>query len=232
MRLLVVSDLHANAGALALLEAVRADAVVFLGDAVDYGPDPARAVEWVAANADHAVRGNHDEAVARGTPTGASEKLAAVAEESATWTRGMLDVQARDRLGALPVTLRFTFAGTSFLALHAAPSDPLYRYLPPETTDESWERELALVDTDWLLFGHTHRPFVRRFARTTVLNPGSLGQPRNKVPHAAYAIWDDGDMFFAERRYDTEGVISRLAHVSLGNDGREQLVRVLRTGDL
>lgn len=232
VRILVVSDLHANGGALRLIDDERADAIVFLGDAVDYGPDPQVAVSWVLGQATHAVRGNHDEAVATGAPTRASAALADVAEETAAWTRATLEEGARAALGRLPLTARFELGGAHFLALHAAPSDPLYRYLPPETDDATWEQELAEVEADWLLFGHTHRRFLRRFGRRSVLNPGSLGQPRDRVPFASYAIWDDGDVFFAARRYDVEGVTSRLARMRLDASGHARLARVLRTGEL
>jgi hypothetical protein len=81
VRLLIVSDLHANASALERV-VEHADAVVVLGDLVDYGPDPEATIDWVRRNATYAVRGNHDEAVASGAPTGASERLVEVAEEA------------------------------------------------------------------------------------------------------------------------------------------------------
>lgn len=229
MRLLIVSDLHAN---LAALERVRetVDATVFLGDAVDYGPDPAAAVAWLRENATYAVRGNHDEAVAHGAPTGAAPAWADLAETSATWTRGVLEERDRAYLGELPVRLRFSFAGASFEAVHAAPLDPLYQYLPPETPEEEWRRQLAGVDADWLLYGHTHRPLLARYGGVTVLNPGSVGQPRAGAPLASYVVWDDGDVFLAARRYGVDETVERLERLRLDRSGTAELVRILRTG--
>ncbi len=229
MRLLVISDLHAN---LAALERVvdTADAVVFLGDAVDYGPDPAAAVEWVRSRATHAVRGNHDEAVGNGGPTGAAPAWADLAEASASWTRAALSDADRAFLGSLPLRAEFSFGGARFLALHGAPLDPLYTYLPPETPEAEWERQLDGVDADWLLYGHTHRPLLARFGRTTVLNPGSVGQPRTGAPLASYAIWDDGDVFLAARAYDVARTVRELEHLPLERAGTDELVRILRTG--
>ena len=229
MRLLIVSDLHANASALErVVEA--ADAVVFLGDAVDYGPDPAAAVAWVRDHATWAVRGNHDHAVATGVETGASPRLRAVAEESAALTRVALTPVDRTFLGSLSLTVTFSFGGTVFQALHAAPSDPLHLYLPPSTPDETWETELGSVTGEWLLYGHTHLPFLRRFGDRMVLNPGSVGQPRDGVPMAAYAVWEDGDVFLVRRAYAAEEVVERVARLRLDERGRAQLVEVLRTG--
>ena len=229
MRLLIVSDLHAN---FAALERVldTADAVVFLGDAVDYGPDPSEAVDWVRRTATYAVRGNHDEAVANGVPTGAAPAWAGLAETSAQWTRATLDANDRAYLGSLPLRARFSFGGARFEALHAAPLDPLYQYLPPETPEAEWERQLAGVDADWLLHGHTHRPLLARYGAVTVLNPGSVGQPRMGAPLASYAIWDDGDVYFAARRYDTERTVGRLQQLPLERGDTAELVRIVRTG--
>jgi putative phosphoesterase len=229
MRLLIVSDLHAN---LAALERVAdmADAVVFLGDAVDYGPDPAAAVEWIRSRATYAVRGNHDEAVGNGGPTGAAPAWADLAEASASWTREALSADDRAFLGSLPLRAEFTFGGARFLALHAAPLDPLYTYLPPETPQPEWERQLANVDADWLLYGHTHRPLLARFGRTTVLNPGSVGQPRMGAPLASYAIWEDGDVLLAARAYDVGRTVERLRDLPIERSGTDELVRILRTG--
>ena len=231
MRLLVISDLHANGGALdAIDESV--DGVVVLGDLVDYGPDPSAAIAWVRAHATWVVRGNHDHAVATGAPTGASPAWADLAETSATWTRDALSEDERAYLGALPESLSFTFGGARFAAFHAAPSDPLYRYLPPETPETGWRTELETVDADWLLLGHTHRPLLRQVGATTVLNPGSAGQPRAGAPRATYAIWDDGDVHLVHRAYDVEPVIERLAARPGSPEHQARLARTLRRGEI
>ncbi|HEY1168417.1 MAG TPA: metallophosphoesterase family protein [Candidatus Limnocylindrales bacterium] len=229
MRLLIVSDLHANASALERV-VEHADAVAVLGDLVDYGPDPEATIAWVRRNATYAVRGNHDEAVASGAPTGASERLVDVAEESATWTRARLGDADRHFLGSLPLCAEFSFAGTTFAAVHAAPSDPLRPYLRPDTPDERWQSELASVQAEWLLVGHTHLPFMRRFGSQTVLNPGSVGQPRDGIPLASYMIWEDGDVFLIRRRYAVDDVVRRLRDVDFSAAGRERLSSLLQTG--
>lgn len=231
MRLLIVGDLHANAAALErVAEAV--DAVCFLGDAVDYGPDPAPAVAWVREHADFAVRGNHDEAVAHGSPTRANLTLRPAAEASARWTREHLAEEDRAFLGQLPVRRTFDFAGARFEMLHGAPSDPLYRYLPPETSERVWRHEVAGVQADWLLLGHTHRPLVRRFGDLTVLNPGSVGQPRAGAPLASYAVWDDGDVLLVHRRYEVEWTVDRLTGSGRRRTGISRLIRLLRSGSV
>jgi putative phosphoesterase len=229
MRLLIVSDLHANGPALQAVDET-VDAAVFLGDAVDYGADAAEAVSWLQRHATYAVRGNHDHAVATGKPTGASPAMRAAAEACASWTRAVLGTPQQAFLLGLPQEATFEFAGCRFTAVHAAPSDALYRYLPPETSEQAWRDELRHVRADWLLYGHTHRPFLRRIGRVTILNPGSVGQPRDGVPFVSYAIWDDGDVSFVRRHYPVEAACRRLAKVSLDPEERAQLRCVLRRG--
>lgn len=229
MRLLIVSDLHANASALERV-AEQAVAVVVLGDLVDYGPDPEATVDWVRRHATYAVRGNHDEAVASGAPTGASERLVDVAEESAAWTRARLTAAHRSFLGSLPLRVDFSFAGTTFAAVHAAPSDPLRPYLRPDTPDERWQSELASVRAEWLLVGHTHLPCMRRFGSQTILNPGSVGQPRDGLPLAGYMLWDDGDVFLIRRRYAVDDAVSRLRDAGLSPGALARLSSLLQTG--
>lgn len=231
VRLLIVSDLHANAGALdSIRESV--DAVVVLGDIVDYGPDPRAAIDWARRHATFAVRGNHDHAVLTGERTGAGGAWVDLAEESAAWTRSVLSNADLEYLESLPTSLTFSFGGARFAAFHAAPSDPLYRYLPPETGEADWRAEVERVDADWLLLGHTHRPLLRNVGSTVVLNPGSAGQPRAGAPFATYAIWDDGDVFLVQRRYAVEPVVDRLAATSLDERARSRLARTLRTGEI
>ena len=231
MKLLVIGDLHANREALdAISDTV--DAVVVLGDLVDYGPDPSEVVAWVRDRATFAVQGNHDHAVATGGPTGAGSAWADLAEESAAWTRDALDEADRAFLRALPTSLTFSFGGARFAAFHAAPSDPLYRYLPPETTEATWRAEVESVDANWLLLGHTHRPLLRQVGSLTVLNPGSAGQPRAGAPFATYAIWDDGDVFLPHRRYEVGRVARRIDATTLNDATKQRLIRTLRSGEI
>jgi putative phosphoesterase len=227
MRLLIVSDLHANGAALERVSQ-EADAVVVLGDLVDYGPDPHAAIDWVRRHATYAVRGNHDEAVASNVPTFAGPALAREAEESASWTRDQLDPAELAYLGSLPLKAQFKFGGATFLAVHATPADPLHPYFGPDA-GEHWQTELSLTDADWLLVGHTHLPFASRFGSKTVLNPGSVGQPRDGLPLTSYALWEDGDITLVRRPYDIGQVVTRLNASGLAPRVSARLAGVLET---
>ena len=89
----------------------------------------------------------------------------------------------------LPVTHRVTLAGKRFLLVHATPRDPLDEYLLQDP--EIWARRLQNVEADIVCVGHSHMQFNLQVDGTVVLNPGSVGLPRDGDPRAAYAIIDD-----------------------------------------
>ena len=228
MRILVVSDLHAN------IEALRSvpqdfDHVLCLGDVVDYGPDPKPCVDWLREHDAIAVRGNHDEAVAAHVSCRCSP---AMREESET-TRRLMWKTLRPLetvfLGTLPVQADVVLGGVRFHLVHATPSDPLYAYLGPNE-EKRWEEEAERVDADVLLVGHTHMPMILRFGRKLVVNPGSVGQPRDQDPRASYAIIEDGNPRLERTAYDIEATVRRLEASSLPQPVVRSLSRLLRTG--
>jgi putative phosphoesterase len=231
MRLLIVSDIHAN---IAALESIveRADAVAFLGDAVDYGPRPAECISWLREHAQWAVRGNHDNAVGNN----ADPRCAPAYREMAltTWElhRRLLGPEDKAFLQELPLEAYFEFGGAQFYAVHAAPSDPLFRYLPPDLSDADLAAELAHVEADVVLLGHTHAPFVRRVGGKLVANPGSVGQPKGGDPRAAYAVWEDGEVSLRRSAYPVEETIRQLEAQPLPEEVLRDLAYVLRTGDV
>jgi putative phosphoesterase len=229
MRLLIVSDIHANRASLERLRE-RAEGVVFLGDAVDYGPCPAECVSWVRSRADFAVRGNHDHAVANHADSRCSPAYREMAE--ATWELHWRILGPEDKafLQKLPVEAYFEFGGAHFYAVHAAPSDPLFKYLPRDLSDAELAEEIAHIEADVILMGHTHLPFVRRVDGKLVVNPGSLGQPKDGDPRAAYAMWEDGDVTLHRFTYPVEETIQQLRSQSLPRPIVDSLARILRTG--
>jgi NTP pyrophosphatase (non-canonical NTP hydrolase) len=111
------------------------------------------------------------------------------------------------------------------------PSDPLYHYLPEASPITLWESELNLVKfPDFLFVGHTHLPMKTRFRRTLVVNPGSVGQPKDEDPRAAYAVWDDGEVTLRRAAYDVEKTISAYRGLRLEPHIVNTLAEVLRSG--
>lgn len=215
MRLAVLSDIHSNLVALdAVLAAVGSvDGIRVLGDIVGYGPEPDGVVERLQAVGATGVLGNHDQvAVGR---LGA-EMFNHDARTAIEWTRDRIAATTREWLAALPDRL----VEGSFTLVHGSPRDPTWEYILDERTAEE---NLAAFDTPWCLFGHTHLPIAFRVAgrgvvggapaaddrlrldtRRALLNPGSVGQPRDGDPDSAWAILDTdaGTITWQRTAYD------------------------------
>jgi diadenosine tetraphosphatase ApaH/serine/threonine PP2A family protein phosphatase len=229
MKILVVSDIHAN---LTALEAVLSDAEGFdsiwcLGDLVGYGPDPNECVDLMRSLPDvSCLIGNHDRAALGLLPLA---RFNLEAHQAASWTRQILSLDNTAFLEGLPESLRIDH----FLLAHGSPRNPIWEYiLDPFTA----ERNFDYMEEDYALVGHSHLPLV--FARVQdgeaihlsiptqepltlkpqmILNPGSVGQPRDMDPRAAYAILDMEELSWRIHRvtYDVAAVQHRIREVGL-----------------
>lgn len=204
MRIAVLSDIHAN---LAALEAVRADLpepdeIWVLGDIVGYGPQPNEVIALLQSLGARSVLGNHDGAAIETVDAAYFNPDAKAAIE---WTRGVLDENSRAYVATLPEVRR----DGDVTAVHGSPRDPIWEYI---TSASVAAANFAAFDTRLCLFGHTHLPVVYRQVDGAVeaiaaapgpavaldggrwlVNPGSVGQPRDGIPDAAYAIVQLGD---------------------------------------
>ena len=201
MRVAVLSDIHANLAALdAVIESFGSvDAVWQLGDVVGYGPEPDGVVERLADIGAVGVRGNHDAAAVGGDEI---EWFNPDARAAMEWTRGRINNASRDWLTALPV--RHTEG--QFGLVHGSPREPLWEYIVSVPVARA---NLAALTTDFGLFGHTHLPMVYAehdggveqiepaagssfslIGRRALINPGSVGQPRDGIVTASYLVLD------------------------------------------
>jgi predicted phosphodiesterase len=201
VRVAVVSDIHGNLHALeAVLESIDQDApdeIWCLGDLVGYGPRPNRCCAVVAERADVCLIGNHDLAVLGRLDL---EIFAPDAAVSAAWTAGILEPETRAFLEASETKGEREGVGL----FHASPRDPVWEYvLSPGVAYAS----LAETPQDVVLVGHSHVALSFGLANTTLamaaegtevalagdrwlLNPGSVGQPRDGDPKAAWLFLD------------------------------------------
>jgi predicted phosphodiesterase len=238
MRALVISDLHGNIDALLALERAldisrgRFDRVLVLGDLVDYGPAPEEVVSWVRVHADQAVRGNHDHAMVTREDCRSSPAYKRLSVATREYFRPRLTQEALAYLASLPLAAAIDWGGRTLTMVHATPRDPLFEYLSGDATEERWRQALGPVveDSDLVLVGHTHLPFVRQVGRVTIVNPGSLGQPKDGDPRACYAVVDDGEIELGRVPYDVDAAVARLMGLGLSQPEKAQLARVLRSG--
>jgi predicted phosphodiesterase len=242
MRVAVLSDIHSN---LQALEAVlgsmgTVDAVWHLGDIVGYGPEPDGVVQRLRDVAATGVRGNHDDAACGGATI---ESFNVDARAAAEWTRARIGEETRAYLAALPDLI--VPADSGFTLVHGSPRDPIWEYL-----DSPWavQENLALLDTPHCFVGHTHVPIVFRQRRRggmaatvvppesclrlddrrVVLNPGSVGQPRDGNPEASYVILDTAAGLATWRRVAYDIGATQAAMIAAGLPPR--LVRRLSIG--
>ena len=217
MRVAVVSDVHSNLHALeavlAALEADPVDELWSLGDVVGYGPRPNECCELVRARASHSLCGNHDLAARGGL--GLLE-FSGVAGIAAAWTREVLDETNLEWLRSLePQGARH-----GVRLFHGSARDPVWEYV---LTDEAAAATLLATEEQVVLVGHSHAALyvtlhgasleggpapdgtVRGLGEARwLLNPGSVGQPRDGDPHAAYLVLDlaAGTASFKRVEYD------------------------------
>jgi diadenosine tetraphosphatase ApaH/serine/threonine PP2A family protein phosphatase len=206
MPIVIVSDVHAN---LAALRAVLADAAArgavaaiwATGDLVGYGAEPAEVPALLREHHLVAVAGNHDLAACGKIGV---EEFNASAAAAARWTTGRLNAHEREWLAALSQTR----VESDFTLAHGSLRDPVWEYL---LSGEQALVQFELQTTPYSIVGHSHLPFVfeerpdgvprsRRVAdgqQTTlgstrlIINPGSVGQPRDGDPRASYVLYDE-----------------------------------------
>jgi putative phosphoesterase len=229
MRILVVSDIHANWPALAAIDEPH-DVCLCLGDLVDYGPDPVACVRWAMEHATYAIRGNHDHGVAQGIPVTGEIGFRYLTKISRPSMWDPLGPDERRYLLQLPVTQRLTLNGKRFLLVHATPRDPLDEYVLRDP--EVWGRRVHNAGADIVCVGHSHMQFNLNVQGTVVLNPGSVGLPRDGDPRAAYAIIDENRIELKRVAYPLEETIDRIAAMPWPQRAKDLLTFVLRSGRL
>jgi len=235
MRLLILSDIHANWEALLSLQRAepKPDAVLFAGDAVGYGPDPANCVRWLRAQATACVRGDCDEAAITGEGLCECEALNEAAHSTLALARTQIAPADAAALSLWPLTETIRLGGATFVIAHATPAHPLDGEADLLMGSDSELLE-ALGEhhahADFIVLGHTHLPALRRVYAKLFINPGSLGQPRYGLPDATYAIWDDGQVQIKHLHYDHDATAQRLRLEHLNPEVAEQLTEILEKG--
>lgn len=186
MRIGIIADPHSN---LAAFEAVlkhmpRVDALICAGDFVGYGAEPNEVIDLARKKNIPAVLGNHDYAAVTRDVTG----LNPLAARAALWTAEELTGKNAEYLRALPRELRLPLGGNSIYMVHGSPKRPLMGYIFPGTSNRVLLKLVQGVDADVIVLGHTHVPMKRMIQGKLLINPGGVGQPRDRDPRASYAL--------------------------------------------
>ena len=230
MHILIISDIHANLTALdtVIKDAGQFDAVWCLGDIVGYGPDPNDCVERIRSLPKlKCILGNHDAATLEKIDVSAFNPEARTALE---WTQQALSSESLEFLENLPESITMGMV----TLVHGSPRQPVWEYL---LDTRSATANFEYFETPLCFVGHTHLPVMyylpddarmcrlvipENFTEITlaprvIINPGSVGQPRDRDPRAAYAIFDDVDNTWTFRRvaYDIAPVQQRMRKAEL-----------------
>jgi putative phosphoesterase len=230
MRILLVADIHANWPALQAVAAEPHDLCICLGDLVDYGLEPAPCIAWVRDKARYTIRGNHDHGAAQNVVVNGRTGFKYLSGVTRVLTRQRLDETDLQFLGRLPVTRMVTLDNSRFFLVHATPRDPLDEYAPPDP--EFWARRLQNVEADVICVGHTHVPYVLEVGDKLVINPGSVGQPRDGDPRPSYAVIEDYKVDLKRRDYPIEEVVATVQASTLPDMAKDMLAEIFRTGGM
>ncbi|MDB5312832.1 MAG: YfcE family phosphodiesterase [Gemmataceae bacterium] len=227
MRILLLADVHGNRAA---LEAVREphDVCLFLGDLVDYGPEPGPCVDWVQRHAHHAVRGNHDHGVAQNVDVQGVGGFRFLTACTRPPTVAALTSCQRRYLADLPTSLMLTLSGKRFLLVHATPRDPMDEYAPADP--EFWAPRLAGLAVDYVCVGHTHQPYTLTVNGVTVINPGSIGLPRDGDSRASYGVVDGDRIELKRVEYPVDETIQAVGASALEPTAKQMLADIYRGG--
>jgi predicted phosphodiesterase len=236
VRYAILSDIHANLEALGAvigrMRPLAVDRIVSLGDVVGYYADPGACLELLRRSGAHSIAGNHDRAA-----TGAKDPVdfGETARRAVLWTRGVLGAEDRAFLDALPVWDHVDDFLIVHAALHPEPNEDLHL-----STRARVEHSLDVLASGRFgkrlcFFGHTHRPVIHelRDGRYTLrskpdilelspdaaylVNPGSVGQPRDGDQRASFVVYDSraGTLAFHRVEYDRARCLQKAQAVGL-----------------
>lgn len=212
MKLALIGDIHGNDRALkAVLEAAsvaKVDRLLVTGDLVGYYFAPAQVLDLLSEWDRDVVCGNH-EAILSAARSDA-DYLAKVDARYGSGVRiaiEQLTSKQLDELCALPHPLELDIDGARILLCHGAPWN-LNQYIYPDA-EQALIARCAAENYDLVVMGHTHYPMLKQAGKTVLVNPGSVGQPRNRVPGACWALFDTQDRMIELRRedYDSSDLI-------------------------
>jgi len=247
MKILILSDIHANWYALeAILDKESYDALVFLGDAVDFGPSPRKCLKFLMKSSiGHfwGVRGDHDHAMAYGINSKCPGELNTISAVTREWGEGFLSSEEIGFLRRLPLESEFSINEMNFELVHGsgldyesvlgrrrlckckATSEETYCNYYSDVIDEKKE-------INFILTGHSHKPFIKSAGNTTILNPGSVGQPRDLNPKASYAVIENGNAYIRRVSYDIERTVNDLERSALPRPLTDKLRLILHNGSI
>ena len=209
----LISDVHSNAVALeailSVFEEAGVEKILHAGDIIGYNPYPNETVRLFREYSIISIIGNHDRALI----TDDTSDFNPYAAEALAWTKRILTHENLEYIRELPNRENLIIDKKRIVLIHGSPRD-VDEYIYPENVSAHF---LAVTKADILMLGHTHVQFKKDYSLGTVLNPGSVGQPRDENPNAAFAVYDTStcEVKLLRACYDIERVIEDMNRAHL-----------------
>lgn len=235
MRVAVITDIHANLpaleAALTAIEAMSVDAVFCGGDLVGYGPHPNEVCALIEERAIPTIYGNYDYAIARELDDCGCAYVTPhdreLGQRSVEWTLANTNERSKALMRQLPFDLPFRMGSRRVRLVHGSPRK-VNEYLFEDKPASLYERLAAAAECDVLVFGHTHKPWIREYGGVLFVNCGSVGKPKDGDARAAFAVLElTGERVVAsiERvAYDATSVAREVEAVGLPGEFAAKLV--------
>ncbi len=235
-RVAVITDIHGNLPALeAALERIEESGIEDVycgGDLVGYGPHPSEVCRLIEERGIPTIYGNYDYAIGRDLEDCGCAYIDQhdrdLGQQSVAWTLEHTDQSAKEFMRGLPFDLRFELGGQPVRLVHGSPRK-VNEYLFADKPARTFERIAAGADCDVLVFGHTHKPWIREYGGVLFVNCGSVGKPKDGDPHGAFAVLDPADgggvQAVIERvSYDADAVAREVSEAGLPEEYAQKLV--------
>jgi putative phosphoesterase len=231
----VITDVHANLpaleAALRRIEELGIERVYCGGDLVGYGPHPNEVCRLIEDRAIPTIYGNYDYAIARDLDdcgcAYVNQHDRELGQKSVEWTLAHTDQRSKDFMRELPFDLRFAVGERSVHLVHGSPRK-VNEYLFEDKPPSLYERLAGAEDADTLVFGHTHKPWVREYGGVSFVNCGSVGKPKDGDPRAAFAVLRPGarhaEVTIERVGYDADAVAREVAAAGLPAEYADKLV--------
>lgn len=214
----LISDVHSNAVSLMSIlsdfDGLQVTTILHAGDIIGYGPYPNETIRIFRDRNIHSVRGNHDRALI----TGDARKFSPFAAQALIWTAKVVSGMERDYIKTLNDIEVIIVDGIRIGMVHGSPRN-YDEYISPQelATSNVMPSFLSKMNCNVLVLGHTHRQFKVKFQEGMIVNPGSVGQPRDGNPGAAFALLDTETLKVTLHRadYNIEKVIEDIVKAPL-----------------
>jgi putative phosphoesterase len=231
----VITDIHANLpamrAALARIDTLGIDRIYCGGDLVGYGPHPNEVCALIQERAIPTIYGNYDYAIAREREdcgcAYVTQHDRELGRQSVAWTLAHTDRSSKELMRGLPFDLRFEVGGVPVHLVHGSPRK-VNEYLFEDKPARLYDRLAAAEKARVLVFGHTHKPWVREHSGVLFVNCGSVGKPKDGDRRGAFAVLGaaaDRVAVTIERvDYDAEAVADEVREVGLPGEFADKLV--------